>query len=58
LDVLDGLLETARYEFSCFGEYDSPAYGTVTDGVLGNRTKRELGAWSLRDRDAGDRWLL
>lgn len=63
MDVLGGLLDTARYEFSCFGDYPSPNYGSVTDGVLpenGNATaKRDLRAGSLVQWEGGsDRWTL
>lgn len=34
MDILGGLLAQARYELSCFGDYPSPEYGRVTDGVL------------------------
>ena len=61
MDILGGLLDQARFEFSCFGDYPSPKYGSVTDGVLpvGNSTrKREIGAGSLVQRDTGERWVL
>ena len=54
LEVLGGLLDQARYEYSCFADYPSPEYGSVTDGVLpaSNSTrKRELGALSLMARE-------
>ena len=31
--VLDGLLDRAKFWYSCFGEYSPPPYGSVTDGV-------------------------
>ncbi len=61
MDILGGLLDQARYEYSCFGNYPSPKYGTVTDGVLpaGNATrKREIGARSLVQREGSDRWVV
>ncbi|RMZ77021.1 hypothetical protein DV738_g4590, partial [Chaetothyriales sp. CBS 135597] len=50
LDILSGLLSQAQYEYSCFGDYPSPPYGSVTDGVPPNTTakyKRDLGAFAL-----------
>lgn len=32
LEILSGLLETARYEYSCFGNYTSTPYGMVNNG--------------------------
>ena len=33
MGVVEGLLQEAQYEFSCFGSYPAPAYGSVTNGV-------------------------
>lgn len=33
LDILDGVLDTARYEYSCFAKYTATPYGSVTDGA-------------------------
>lgn len=33
LDILGGLLETAQYDYSCFGKYTVGGWGTTTDGV-------------------------
>ncbi|KAJ9653990.1 hypothetical protein H2198_006909 [Neophaeococcomyces mojaviensis] len=41
MNVLGGLLNTARYQYSCFGNYTVPGYGAVNNGVP--VTKRALG---------------
>ena len=62
LQILGGLLEQAHYEYSCFANYSSPAYGTVTDGVPpgvnGTSMKRGLGARSLGHVAESDRFWL
>ncbi|KAK8091404.1 uncharacterized protein PG998_015219 [Apiospora kogelbergensis] len=46
--ILDGLLEQAKYEFSCFGNYTAIPYGNVTDA-----SRTLLWDWTLtRDHDA------
>ena len=57
LQVFDGLLNTARFEYSCFGEYPSTPYGNVTDGVP--TTKRSLTSvfgTGLEFGENSDRW--
>lgn len=33
MDILSGLLETADYEFACFGNYSAEPFGNITNGV-------------------------
>ncbi|KIV97146.1 hypothetical protein PV10_00928 [Exophiala mesophila] len=57
LQVFDGLLNTARFEYSCFGEYPSTPYGNVTDGTP--TTKRSLTSvfgTGLEFGESSDRW--
>ena len=32
LKVMQKQIELADYDYACFGEYDAPVYGEVTDG--------------------------
>jgi Histidine phosphatase superfamily (branch 2) len=50
MQVLERLLQSARYEFACFGEYD--AEGGVEDGApaVKVRRKREVGAEDEKER--------
>ena len=59
MEILGGLLDEARYDFSCFGDYPSPKHGNVTDGVpIGNATRKpDVGAESLVQRDSADLWV-
>ncbi|KAK8011696.1 3-phytase A [Apiospora arundinis] len=57
--ILDGLLEQAKYEYSCFGNYTSIPYGNVTDGVP--VVKRALGGGmgsGLAQFEASDHYWL
>lgn len=58
MNILSGLLETARYEYSCFGDYPAASWGNLTDGVP--VTKRGLlsgGMGSgLEQRRNSDMW--
>lgn len=44
MKILGGLLEQAKYEYSCFGEYEPAAWGEITDGVPNSAklTKRHV----------------
>ena len=42
LDVLGGLLSQAQYEYSCFGSYAPPPYGSITNGTPPSKRKRAL----------------
>jgi Histidine phosphatase superfamily (branch 2) len=33
MKILDGLLEVADFEYACFANYSTPAYGSITNGV-------------------------
>lgn len=36
IEVLSTKLQEAQYEYSCFGDYPSPPYGSITNGVPNN----------------------
>lgn len=59
LKIFGGLLDTARYEYSCFGTYPSVPYGNVTDGVPTVRRRALDGALGtgLEIYQSTDRWL-
>ncbi|KEF55159.1 uncharacterized protein A1O9_08813 [Exophiala aquamarina CBS 119918] len=59
LKVFGGLLDTARYEYSCFGKYAPVPYGNVTDGVPTVRRRTLDGAFGtgLEIHESSDRWL-
>ncbi|KIW14294.1 hypothetical protein PV08_07076 [Exophiala spinifera] len=56
MNIFSGLLDTARYEYSCFGHYPSVPYGDVTNGVptvkrdLRGRTGHGLEVYESSDR--------
>lgn len=59
MEVFGGLLDTARYEYSCFGKYPSVPYGNVTNGVP--TVKRDLSArfgHGLEFYESSDRWIM
>lgn len=60
LDILGGLLDIAKYEYSCFGNYTVGDYGSVTNGVPA--AKRDLlgggmGSGLVRKRNS-DMWTV
>jgi hypothetical protein len=59
LKIFGGLLDTARYEYSCFGNYPSVPYGNVTDGVPTVKRRALGGAFGtgLEIYESSDRWL-
>ena len=59
MDIFNGLLNEARYEYSCFGKYPAVPYGNVTDGVP--TVKRDLSARfgaGLEMYESSDRWIV
>ena len=59
LAVLDGLLNTARYEYSCFANYANVPYGNITNGAP--ITRRALGGGmgsGLEMKRSGDAWRM
>ena len=63
LQILSGLLEQANYEYSCFGNYSSPPYGSITNGVpntngTAGMVKRAIGAGALGYEWETDRFLV
>ncbi len=59
LKVFGGLLDQARYDYSCFGNYPSVPYGNVTNGVP--TVKRALGGAfgaGLEIYESSDRWIV
>lgn len=58
LQVFEGLLDTARYEYSCFGKYPSVPYGNVSDGVpTSKRSLRSMFGTGLEFGESSDRWM-
>lgn len=60
LKIFSGLLDEARYEYSCFGAYPSVPYGNVTDGVptVKKRSLRSRFGSGLEIYESSDRWMV
>jgi hypothetical protein len=59
MKVWSGLLDEARYDYSCNGKYTPAAPGNITDGVP--ISKRGLGARfgsGLELYESSDRWVM
>lgn len=59
MKIFGGLLDTARYEYSCFGAYPSTPNGNVTDGVptVKRRALSRSFGTGLEMYDSGERWM-
>lgn len=56
LTIFSGLLDTARYDYSCFGKYPSVPYGNVTNGVpTVKRSLRAMFGSGLARDESSDR---
>lgn len=49
MKVLSGLLETAQYDYSCWGNYTVGPWGSITNGVPNPPSKRDVEDISLRE---------
>lgn len=59
LQVWSGLLDAARYDYSCFGNYSPEAPGNITNGVP--ISKRDIGrrfGSGLEFHESSDRWVV
>ena len=60
LKIFGGLLDSARFDYSCFGDYPAIPYGNVTDGVptVRRRALRSAFGTGLEIYESSDRWVV
>lgn len=59
MQIWSGLLDQARYDYSCNGKYTAAAPGNITDGVpVSKRDLRSRFGSGLEIYESSDRWVM